>query len=875
MKEYKLTKELLDSMRNIEGFPIGKDEDIIALSDPPYYTACPNPWIEEFIKEHGKPYHEKNDDYKKEPLAADITEGKNDPIYNAHSYHTKVPHKAIMRYILHYTEPGDIVFDGFCGTGMTGVAAQMCGNREAVESLGYKVDKEGNIYNEKGEKFSKLGVRYTILNDLCPSATFIAYNYNTPVDVKEFEREAKKILEEVEKECGWMYETRHVIDGKLQVKKDIDGNEKPIMGKINYTVWSDVFVCPSCQKELVFWDIAVNKEEGKVLSEFNCPYCNAKLTKNNLERAWVTKYDKDIGETIKQAKQVPVLINYTVEENGKKKRYEKAPGEYDLELIRKIEEMDIPYWYPTDPMMFKGENWGDTWRAGVHFGITHVHHFYTKRNLWVLAAIYNKIKHADEKIKKTTLLLFNSQLVNISKLNRYRPNVSFPYNPLSGTLYIASQISEANVIIAYLNKINKLKNAFKNVEAYSLITTQSGHHMPRIPSNSIDYIFTDPPFGGNLMYSELNFIWEAWFRVFTNNKPEAVINNVQGKGLVEYQRLMEACFREFYRVLKPGRWMTVEFHNSKNTVWNAIQEALQRAGFIIADVRILDKKQGTFKQITSTSAVKKDLIISAYKPTSKFEKIFMEYAETEKGVWEFIDQHLERLPMPGIKDGKIEIIAERQKYLLYDRMVAYYIQHGFRVPISAGEFYRGLDERYPERDGMYFLPHQAVKYDSLRIKSEGVLQLTLLITDEKNAIGWLRNFLKDCPKRYDEIQPEFIKNLHQERHEKMPELLELLEENFLKDEEGRWYIPNPENEADLEKMRRKRLLKEFNEYLAGKGNLKFFRTEAVRVGFEEAWKNREYEAIINVAKRLPERVLQEDPALLMFYDNASSMIEEE
>ena len=57
----------------------------------------------------------------------------------AHSYHTKVPHKAIMRYILHYTESRDVVFDGFCGTGMTGVAAQLCGDRAAVESLGYQI----------------------------------------------------------------------------------------------------------------------------------------------------------------------------------------------------------------------------------------------------------------------------------------------------------------------------------------------------------------------------------------------------------------------------------------------------------------------------------------------------------------------------------------------------------------------------------------------------------------------------------------------------------------------------------------------------------------------------------------------------------------
>jgi hypothetical protein len=82
--------------RNIEGFPIGLDEDILALSDPPYYTACPNPFIADFIQHCGKPY-DPNKPYSREPFAADVSEGKNDPIYNAHSYHTKVPHKAIMR----------------------------------------------------------------------------------------------------------------------------------------------------------------------------------------------------------------------------------------------------------------------------------------------------------------------------------------------------------------------------------------------------------------------------------------------------------------------------------------------------------------------------------------------------------------------------------------------------------------------------------------------------------------------------------------------------------------------------------------------------------------------------------------------------------
>ena len=208
--------------RKIEGFPHGSDEDILNLSDPPYYTACPNPFIAEFIRHYGKSY-DPSEPYSREPFAADVSEGKNDPIYNAHSYHTKVPHKAIMRYILHYTEPGDVVFDGFCGTGMTGVAAQMCGDKETVESLGYKVDKDGIVFQQETDDnsktvwkpFSKLGARQAVLNDRSPAATFIAYNYNTPVDIAAFEREAKRILKEVEDECGWMYETLHT-DGKTK-----------------------------------------------------------------------------------------------------------------------------------------------------------------------------------------------------------------------------------------------------------------------------------------------------------------------------------------------------------------------------------------------------------------------------------------------------------------------------------------------------------------------------------------------------------------------------------------------------------------------------------------------------------------------------------
>ncbi len=426
------------AFRAIEGFPIAKDEDILALSDPPYYTACPNPWIAEFVAEweNEKPHPDNPEPYHREPFAADVSEGKNDPIYNAHSYHTKVPHKAIMRYILHYTEPGDIVFDGFCGTGMTGVAAQMCGDRAVVESLGYQVENDGTILNkeisEDTEKeiwvpFSKLGARRAVLNDLSPAATFIAYNYNTPVDVKEFEREANRILAEVEEECGWMYTTLHEPSPELikkfadaaktgsvdELKNLISGTDEdqnPLsgttdIGRINYTVWSDVFVCPECAEEIVFWKEAVDKEAGKVMDEFPCPHCSALLTKRKMERAWVTKFDDAICETIRQAKQVPVLINYT----AGKKRHEKVPDAFDLSLIERINSLKIPHWYPTDKIQ-KGDKTGEP----IRIGITHVHQFYTKRNRYILSNSFEKILESNNRY----IPWFTSALSWVGKENR-------------------------------------------------------------------------------------------------------------------------------------------------------------------------------------------------------------------------------------------------------------------------------------------------------------------------------------------------------------------------------------------------------------------------------------------------------------------------
>jgi len=870
--------------RKMPGFPIGTDEAILELSDPPYYTACPNPFINEIIAQWQAERQEirqqlglpddtvEGNGYHREPFAIDVSEGRSGTIYNAHSYHTKVPYEAIMRYLLHYTEPGDIIFDGFCGTGMTGVASEMCGKKKEIKKLGYQINNLSEVFYD-GVKKSHYGVRKAVQIDLSSIATFISYNYNIPVKIEEFKKAVNEIIKQVKIETDWMYDTWH--DSKNSQK-----------GRINYIIWSDVYICPNCGVDNIFWDVAINQDRGIVNKTWNCPKCGVLLTKNHrgnksaivAEKYFIKEYDEITGKIHKKAKLIPVLIEYTFN----KKRYRKRPDNYDFELLEEIKKKPINKFIPIKKIP-DGIN---TRQPLVSHGIEYVHQFYSHRNLIVLASIYEAIneKKYSNQLKNHLLFLISSYNLTHSTIMTRIIFKSGGKKPIltshqTGTLYISSLPVEKNIIrgISEL-KINTIEKSFNIISEYnSIISTQSSTNLNFIPDNSFDYIFIDPPFGGNLMYSELNIIWESWLKIFTNNDQEAIINMIQEKNLQSYSILMEECFKNFFRTLKPDRWITIEFHNSQNAVWNSIQEALLRAGFMVADVRILDKKQGSFKQVTTQSAVKKDLVISAYKPSLFFENIFLNEHDSLKGVWVFVTHHLSKLPLPNLKNYILQPIQERYSYLLYDRMVAFHIQRGLTVPLSATTFYQGLEKRFVERDGMYFLSEQIPHYDKMRLNAKDTYQIQSFVIDEKTSLQWIRQQLDTKlggkEQSFADIQPQFLMKLKQAKHEQLPELIELLEQNFLQRENGKWYVPDPNKASDLEKLRNKALLREFAHYLKENKRLRQFRSEAVRAGFADAWQRKDFQTIVQVAERLPEQVLQEDPDLLMYYDNASLRID--
>ena len=890
----RLAEKLRDpAFRKIEGFPQGTDEAILAMSNPPYYTACPNPFLEEFVRHYGKPY-DPSMRYSREPQTIDVSVGKTDPIYKAHSYHTKVPHLAIVPSILHYTEPGDIVLDGFGGSGMTGVAAQWCGSAPAV----YRHELESE-WRKQGKPAPKWGARRVILNDLSPAATFIEANYNVACNPEELMAEASRLLKTIETETGWMYETRHT-DGKTT-------------GTINFMVWSEVFSCPECAGEIVFTEAALAEEENEVSKTFSCQHCGAELTKRSLDRIFETKIDPLTGEQSRITKFVPFLINYNVG----RQEFVKTPDQEDVRVLMKILETNIPG--SIAPRKFPIESMYHGSRLKPK-GYEWAHQLYTHRALLVLGFLASHIENvASPDVRRVLYSLVYHQTVNASLRNSYRPGSTFGNRAITGVYYVSSMPAEASVIALVRGTVKRFKQLCKTPwtefsKANVAISTGHAAKLSGIPSGSIDYVFTDPPFGSNIFYADLNIAYENWIGIHSSPSNEAIIDAFKGKGLPEYHVLMRECFAEYCRVLKPGRWMTVVFSNSKASVWNAIQVALQQAGFVVAEVTSLDKVQGSYRQVTSTTAVKQDLVISAYKPNGGLEDRFNRHGPTVDSAWDFVQTHLKQLPSVKVTSGypqELLNIVERDPRRIYDRMASWFIRHGTMVPISTPEFLAELPVRFREMDGMVFLPDQLVEYEKARSRIPQVKQAELFVSDERSAIDWLTSFLLKRPSTRSEIHPEYIPQIGSAKRkgEIIPELDQLLEDNFLrydgtgevpsqihsylstnhKDLRGleknspalvakakdRWYVPDPNKAQDLEKKREKALLKEFDVYRLFTGRkIKESRLEVLRAGFRAAWASKDYATIISIANKLPEETLQEDEKLLTLYDLALTRTED-
>jgi len=686
------------------------------------HTYGPNPTIGAFIAHYGRPY-DPQESYERTAFAYPVKAGKNTPIYNAHSYHTKVPPQGIEPYIEHYTEPGDIILDPFCGSGMTGVAALKLGRR-------------------------------VILNDLSPAATHIAYNYCTPVDVEALKQEVERTKAAVKEEFDWLYGTTC----------DRCGGPATIL----YTIWSDVFVCARCGEEIVLWNTAMDPDTGRVSREFACPYCYSTWRKTKLKRL----------------RSDPVVISYECS-RCKPKRAEHSVTASEKMRIAEIEAARIPYWYPTIPFDESREMW-----RGAHRdqGITDVSRFYTKRNLWALARLW------DEVGKTSCHRLMEALRFGLTAINAYiskKQSFGGGGGGVSGTLYTPSLQMEKHVGLVAWRKFQKLLEVFDELQrgTPALVTTQSATDLANIPDASIDYIFTDPPFGSNIFYADCSLLWESWLGHLTDEQFEAVVHvkHKHKNTLPDYTRLMTESFREMYRVLKPSRWASVIFHNSDDRVWRAIQQAAEDAGFDLANAVYFDKKQRSFKGVRGEKGLENvtnfDIVLNLHKKAEARPVAQPEAQDRiERLIVAAVDNHLRSGPAPDYRTSQY----------LHSLALRTLLNEKISIELTWEQLERILQRFFRHINCHWYLPKEAIT-----LSGHG-----FLVRSETTAVSWLEHVLGANPQKLSDLKPQWqIATLGAGSRIKRT-LEELLEENFWKDgATGLWCVPTAAQREILKRRR--------------------------------------------------------------------------
>lgn len=594
------------------------------------------------------------------------------PIFRLHPYPTKINYRSIIPFILAHTKPQDVVYDCFAGTCSTAFAAAACAQPEE------KTQTQFGLSNSQIE----WGPRKAICIDIGVLPTFIGRSLLNPVDVEEFRKCVIKLLNQIEEEWGWLYEA---LDEK---------NEK---GIIRYTFLSSVIQCSKCSSEIRFIDLFVDFETRTFLSENHCPNCGTKVSTNDVQRSTEVVYDNLLKANRIKVKRVPVRVFGKTDGRNWNREF----NEKDMDVLERIDAISLSDFVKPIPMLKGGGRWGEMFRSGYHQDVAYVHDFYTKRNFLALAILYNAVELLPKEFRDHYLLLVSSYNASHSSLmtrfvfkkSSEKPVVT---SAQPGTLYISNCPVEKNVFLGVQGKLKKLCEALDKInewnpkaEIYTRPAQDSG-----LRENSVDYIFTDPPFGHNIQYSELNFLSEVWLSEVTDSTYETLISKAQKKDLASYEKLLCAAFAEGFRVLKPGRYMTVVFHNVSKDVWNALHRAILNAGFEIVKSSILDKTQTSFKQTTTKGAVRRDPIILAYKP-------FIGKGETKitkcKSPESFLAERFRKL------DENSSPSQERTFDYLYSRYIGSCMTSANEIAVSARDF-RSVLERFAKlRNDKWYL----------------------------------------------------------------------------------------------------------------------------------------------------------------------------
>lgn len=491
-----------------------------------------------------------------------ITAPRTDAVYNCHAYLTKVPIGAITPFIEAFTQPGEIVCDMFAGSGMTGLAAATVGRQAA-------------------------------LSDISVLGQHIATGYMTEVEPRTFRRKADEVMKNARAALGKLYSVNRAAD-----KQNVE---------MVRTVWSFTYKCPSCSHELVYLNEMTKKRTS---APEKCRECSYPFVR----RKWSRGLD------------VPVEV---VVRSPEGRLVEQPVTKLDYATIRAAEADERQSEVPSLEIDATREMFS---RSGLgKAGLTNTSQFFSPRNAIALVELWRAINSVkDAKLRKKLSFSFTAILPRASR--RYQWSAQRPLNAQNQTYYIAPVYYEWNVFELFNRKIEAAIRADEEVlqsaplfardESKFSYTLSSADSLSHLADESVDYVFTDPPFGSNIFYSDMNLFHEAWLGKTTDHAEEAVMHTTGKKksgAAQRYEDLLRGAFEEAYRVLKPGKYLSVVFGNSDGQIWGLVQRAVRDAGFdgVPAHVAILDKGQRSVKGLNSGTegVVTVDLIVTLQKPS--------------------------------------------------------------------------------------------------------------------------------------------------------------------------------------------------------------------------------------------------------------------
>jgi hypothetical protein len=492
-----------------------------------------------------------------------------------HKFWSRKPHNVVAAYIANFSSPGEIVLDPFGGSGVSLIEAERLGRR-------------------------------AINNDASELATFIARNTARPGDVTEFTRVMGEVLSEAGERAGWLYHTRCPACGRTAtITHAIWKNEIPVQ----------LYIQCDC-KETEGISNSGNSAGTKQPDEEDLAFLN------NLEASEAYLLAKHALPSLFTPLRYPSGTNFMQLRHGLRKDPRLAMLFTPRNLIACHEIFACieakctgtgaasggsPAIAPdiTDRLRFAFTSalpqaskmvWVISKRKGKDVKRSEVgswtHHFFWNPTEYFEVNAINCLAERVAKIARgiTDTNAWAADAGGHARwvkacLDDSRTWWLVRENEAGGPLQAIEEYTPLSHVEAA-----DLPAFFSSPECSSAFRTGPAQDLHDIPDESIDYIFTDPPYGDAIQYGELGTFFLAWLHPWDLNgiiravDEEITINQAQGKDLEQYRSDLGRAFAECTRVLKPGRFMTVTFHNTDLRVRSIVLEALLEAGLAFRDI---------------------------------------------------------------------------------------------------------------------------------------------------------------------------------------------------------------------------------------------------------------------------------------------------